>query len=171
MNSPSIILPSEISPDEDYVHGRTHGLEDCWLTSRLVPWFHVETLDPRVWVCVLTTGGKWIYWTKDGHSEPDIHKRDYARTVVRYLNKHCHFDGAWVGAWTDGWQTFYLLWKDRDGDIQFPIDSTLPWRELRGWAPDVWGKQASAAHEIWRDSVKVLELKAEQTRKLAQGQH
>ena len=171
--APSIILPSEFSEKEDRIAGGTHNLKDEWLSARLVAWF-LENGGATCWVCMLRTDGVWHYWmpNKKG-SPPNAYKRDYARSVVRYLNKHLHFDGAWVGAWMDaGWKRFYLVWKDRDGDIQFPIDTAgeLSWDEMKSWEMEVWGQHAAQAIEQWKHAMQAIDARPEQQLKLAQGQ-
>ena len=172
VGAPAIILPSEFTQDEDRIYGRTHSLRDEWLMARLSAWFNVDVESPKVWIAVLHEGGKWFYWSKSG-GQPPVDKRDYARRVVSFLNKECHHDGAWLGGWTDeGFKRFYLLFKDRDGDIQFPIDTAteLPWRELRRWALEDWGNLATGAFEQYVAAIKALELTEGQAVKLAQGQ-
>ena len=152
----------------------THSLPDEWLATRLAEWFHKEYLGHRVWLCVLLRGGSWRYWTKLYVAGiPPSGKRQYAREVVAHLNKHCNFDGAWLAAWTGGrWERFYLLWKDSDGDIQIPLDTTAEtsWRTIRDWRPEVWGQHATTEHLTWRDAQETLELQDGQAVKLAQGE-
>lgn len=171
--SPLIILPGDLTETEDRIHGSTHGLKDEWLSSRLLAWFMLES-GSLCWTCTLRTDGTWRYWTKViGQAEPDTYKRDYARKVVAYLNKNLSFEGAWLGAWMDtGWNRFYLLWKDRDGDIQFPIDTAgeITWAELQTWSMEDWGNHVSNAHAIWVDTVKTIDAQPDQQLMLAQGQ-
>lgn len=170
--APSIILPSEFTADEDRALGRTHGLRDEWLKARLLEWFERES-QSKAWICILREGGRWHYWQKGGGFSPIADKRSYARNVIQYLNRHVNFDGAWVGGWMgEGWNQFYLLWKDRDGDIHIPIDTPpeLKWREMRSWGPDVWAEHASNAHTGWQAAQQVVGATADQQIKLAQGQ-
>jgi len=170
--SPTIILPSEFTQDEDRLFGRTHSLKDEWLQARLWGWFEREETT-RAWVCVLREGGKWNYWQRGDGMPPPIDKRTYARTIVSFLNRELHFDGAWVGGWMDeGWKRFYLLWKDRDGDIQFPIDTATDqrWSQFRHWGVDVWGEHAASALSLWQSAQETLEVRPDQQMKLAQGQ-
>lgn len=172
--APSIILPSEFSETEDRIAGGTHKLKDEWLSSRLVAWFLAEA-ESKCWVCMLRTDGVWHYWMKDPGtvSQPNAYKRDYARSVVRYLNKHLHMDGAWVGGWMDdGFKRFYLLWKDKDGDIQFPIDTSgeVRWSDLRNWAMEDWGNHATQAFQQWKCAMETVDAQPHQQLKLAQGQ-
>jgi|GEM_PF-3432441 len=168
-----IILPNEFSENEDRIVGGTHNLKDEWLSSRLVAWFYTEA-GTKCWACMLRSDGKWHYWQKDqGMTPPNAHKRDYARAVVRYLNKHLHFDGAWVGAWMDdGYKRFYLVWKDRDGDIQFPIDTAgeVRWDEMNKWGMEVWGNHATQAFQQWGHAMEAIGATPDQQLKLAQGQ-
>lgn len=170
--APSIILPSEFTEAEDRIAGGTHHLDDKWLSSRLIAWLMLEA-DSKCWACMLRTDGVWHYWQKTNATPPNAHKRNYARSVVRYLNKHLHHDGAWVGAWMDdGWKRFYLLWKDRDGDIQFPIDTAgeVRWEELNKWTMEDWGNHATAAFTNWRCAMEAIGATPDQQVKLAQGQ-
>jgi len=173
--APSIILPSEFNETEDRISGGTHKLKDEWLSSRLVAWLYAES-GAKCWACMLLSSGKWHYWVKEaeqGITPPNSHKRDYARSVVRYLNKHLHFDGAWVGGWMDdGWKRFYLVWKDKDGDIQFPIDTAgeVRWNDLKDWPMDVWGNHATQAFEQWCHAMETIGATPDQQLKLAQGQ-
>ena len=172
VKTPTIIMPSEFTADEDRAFGRTHSLRDEWLQARLLAWFEREG-GSRSWIAVLREGGKWHYWQQGEGMEPGADKRSYARTVVSYLNREVHFDGAWVGGWVDeGWKRFYLLWKDQDGDIHIPIDTPpeLHWSKLRHWDADVWAEHAANAHQGWKAAQKAIDATPDQQMKLAQGQ-
>ena len=165
----NIIIPSD---HESRELGKTHKLPDEWLLSRLVPWFLCETESKHIWCVYMSESGKWGEWMRDtSKAPPNTDQRHYAREVVRYLNADYNFDGAWIAAWFgDDWRTFYLIWKDRDGDIQIPIECELSWRRIKGWSVHDWGAQATAAYESWLDTQRVLELSELETIKRAQGQ-
>ncbi len=169
----SLILPGEFTPEETKHFGPSHHLQDRWLHARLYQWFMREG-SRKCWVCIQGEG-RWVYWSKGGKIMPPDDKRRYARAVVHYLNRHCNYDGAWVGAWLDdGWKRFYLLWKDEGGDIQIPMDTagSLSWEGkdgFRNWPMDAWGNLATNAWELWRDAQEAVAAKPEQQISLAKG--
>lgn len=165
----NIIIPTE---QESRTLGKTHKVPDEWLLSRLVPWFFAETMSTRIWVCYQSETGKWGRWMLNPDLGPPTRDRQYyAERAVAYLNANYNFDGAWVAAWLgDEWRTFYLLWKDRDGDIQIPIECELGWRVIKEWEVEDWGNQAVVARESWLNTQRVLALSEMETIKRAQGQ-
>jgi len=166
-------MPEEFTAGEEKLTGRTHTLPGEWLESRLIAWFMRES-GSRCWVCFqYAENGAWRYWSKVDGTGPQESMRDYARRVVAYLNRELNHRGAWIGGWMDqGFSRFYLLWKDRDGDIQFPIDTAghIKPKEIMAWPIEKWGEHGEAAYRSWRIAMEAIDAQPNQQIKLAQGQ-
>ncbi len=154
----------------------THQVANEYMATRVATWFHTEYVGKRAWMALLSGDGTWFYWNKTyAMGIPPYEKREYARRICAYINRHCHHDGVWICGWlSDHWETFYLLWKDADGDIHVPIEThgwQAGWEALRDkWTDEDWGNHCDAAWQIWYDAIQSLELKEGQSVKFAQGQ-
>lgn len=115
----------------------------------------------------------------------------FGQDMVRVLNRHLHHDGAWVVLFTHpshvhkagpidlpvvgGLPTMYgrfaFLWMDRDGDVQFTMDSVSDFFEVLSEGPDPWIERAEQAWQNWKHVMRdVLAPKEGETYKRALGE-
>ena len=146
-----------------------HSLDEQWLRSRVRGWMEMEAQGFDFWLGTHTADGKWIFCaSRDDSFRPRDAKQKYAVDVSLHLNHACSCGGAWLVGWID--TTFYLLWKDAQGDIQIPIECNKPWIVLRDWKPDAWEKHAmTALHTFW-EFHRNMEYAEGQTKNVAQGE-
>lgn len=153
----------------DKIEGPGHGMPEKWLRARVRAWMNVEAQGNPFWIGSYTAEGKWIFCaSRNDTYHPMAHLMKYAQDVCRFLNKESSAGGAWLAGWIG--TTFYLLWKDPDGDIQIPIEAQKPWVVLQKYTHDDWLKHATAALGVWSEWKKNMEYANNQTVKLAQGQ-
>ena len=139
-----------------------HHVPTEWLINRMVPWMFAEADGGDWWVCVLTRDGKYLTATHDGGSTvPTDDRCKFARDVCRHLNKHVNQGGAWQCAWIDQ-ARFYMLWRDKDGDIQIPIEMDLGFDRVKEWGLETWETHAAAAWEQWAEFHKNIDASASQ---------
>jgi hypothetical protein len=175
MDAPTVIVPSDILDDEDRISGRTHNLPDEFIVPRLDVWMHAEyTLKHHTsWLCVLTKGGKYKYWSPHKVTDPDEERRRLIREILYTINRFAHYNGAWVGGYYGlAWPHLWLLWKDSDGDIQTYIDTEgQSYSQYSQRTMDAWRMNADAAIETWCEvqGIRVNEIGLP-TIKRAQGQ-
>lgn len=150
--------------------GERHTVAEKDLRSRVRGWLILESNWNPFWACADRPDGKLIV-TGYQNCLPPIAKQEYARNVMRHLNKTIANNGAWVAAWLYNGRRFYLLWKDHDGDIQIPIECDKPFFIIREWTMDEWFKHATAALGIWSEFHKNLDAGKGQQKKVAQGDH
>lgn len=144
---------------------KLHNLPDSWLTARATQWMFSET-QGHWWLTAYTGDGHPLYASHPQHYLPGPEERDFAAKVCKYVNKHASFGGAWMAGFLskDRPQQFYLLWKDKDGDIHIPIEFPQKLRTLMDkWTPDDFLYHADMAINIWNDNRKALELTSSQT--------
>jgi hypothetical protein len=152
----------------DNVSGATHSVPAEWVASRMVSWMMEESEGRPWWVTGLTPHGKFIHANFPESYFPKPERQAYAHHICYELNKQLHYGGTWLAGWLHGGNRFYLLWKDRDGDIQIPIDCDKPWHIIRQWPVDSWLNNANAAYETWFQIMEQIEANQDQTVKLAQ---
>lgn len=155
----------------DRIEGNIHTLDEKWLRSRVRGWMHLESPELDFWIGSYTAEGKWIFCSSraDGWRPSDL-RVAYALKVCRHINKNLAGGGAWLVGWIRGGRTFYLLWKDKDGDIQIPIEAEKPFGELERYGLDTWLRHCSEAVLVWSEWKKNLELGAGQAKSVAQGE-
>lgn len=151
------------------IYETTHNLPSQWLGARMVAWMFDEAQGAMWWLCALTCDGVYRYASHNNMHQPPEDMQQYARNVCRYINKVANHGGAWFTAWFDD-RRFYLLWKDRDGDIQIPIECDLGWESIKDWKAEDWAEQAEQAHAQWMDFHSKIEYGAGQQVCLAQGE-
>jgi hypothetical protein len=107
-----------------------HNLPDKWLTARAVSWMNSETTG-RWWLMSYTANGTPVSASSKGY-QPSIERQEFAKNICEYLNLQNNADGAWMAGFVDKdhEQSFYLLWKDCDGDIRIPIEFPQSFIEL-----------------------------------------
>lgn len=153
------------------IEGQIHTLDEKWLRSRVRGFMHIESPELDFWVGCYTREGKWIYCSSRADAwHPSDQRVSYALKVCQYVNKHLAGGGAWLVGWIRGGRTFYLLWKDADGDIQIPIEAEKPFAELATYRVDHWLQHCAQAVGVWAEWKKNLELGRGQDKKLAQGE-
>lgn len=158
-----IVLDGKISDKN------THSLPTEWLGARLVAWMFDEAGGSKWWLCALTCEGDYRYASHDNQHKPPLDHVEYARNVNRFVNRVANHGGAWVSGWFDDVR-FYMLWKDKDGDLQIPIECDLGWERIKEWKPEDWAEQAEQAHALWKAHWDDLEVSRSQQVCLAQGQ-
>lgn len=108
---------------------------------------------------------------QDFGTVPDAEKLGALIALARRLNQDVANGGHWVTLWSFQEQRLCALWRDEDGDMQIPIFLDEPWARCRTYAVDRLASEAAKAYEVWREMIfMVLQLKPEETVKLAQGQ-
>lgn len=102
---------------------------------------------------------------------PDGEKIAALIALCRRLNQDAANGGHWVTLWSFQEERLCALWRDEDGDMQIPIYLDEPWARCRTYAVERLASEAARAYEVWKEMIfMVLQLKPEETVKLAQGQ-
>lgn len=173
----SIVIASAGALDQDVqAPGKVHSLADDLVGLRVVGWMNTRFPDAAWWMCAVR-GGRFnsasnvdpMHWFgKEGAFS-------YAKQVLAHVNKQAAYDGAWLAGWIEppaegAQEIFYLLWKDRDGDINIPIQNPLGWMRIRGWKPEDHEEHCHQAHRVWAQWHKDMALKPDQYAKVAQGE-
>lgn len=160
-----------------------HKVEDrALVTPKLLRRFELESGRPEFWALIQTREGKWL---SHGHGlAPDALQQQVAKDIVGCLNKKLHHDGAWVwlycdppkpqpnvfhlvdpGVWYD---RFVIMWMDRDGDVQFPIQFDRPFPEYVMEGPDGMIEACEAGWKMWKLYMRdILQPTADQMEKSA----
>lgn len=156
----------------DRIDGGGHRLSDELLRSRVRGWLERnESPGMAFWVGAYSASGKWIFCSSNhDRYRPTAELMTYAQDVCRHLNRHVAADGAWLTGWIRGGREFYLLWKDKDGDIQIPIEAQKPWLVLQRYTLDDWEKHATAALGVWSEVHKNMDYGPGQQVHRARGQ-
>ena len=161
-----------------------HRLTNETIIAGLNAQLDAESLE-EPWVCFVQTNGDVQVLGIPGRVEPPLDKRMWLMQVLRALNKEVWLDGAWIGAWGD-WgvrhdardtglairepQRVVIMFKDRDGDVPFTIDSELRWSELLHNGEDSFCNQAIQAHRAYHDWLKEADIKPENMINQAMGE-
>lgn len=90
--------------------------------------------------------------------------------VAVHLNRYLHHDGHWILAWKPHADELVAIWRDRDGDAQFPIDFSDRGDTLCDQPMTWFAEQADEAHRIWTERMRWVELGKGQTYRRAQGE-
>lgn len=156
----------------DKIDAPGHHMPEAWLRSRVRGWMEsIESPGEAYWIGAYTAEGLWIYCSSERDSwAPQGYRQDYARKVNAHLNRQCQFDGAWLTGWVRGGREFYLLWKDKDGDLQIPIEANKPFISLSKYTVEDWERHACTAWATWSEHHKNLELGKGQNKLVAQGE-
>lgn len=149
----------------------THNLPTKWLGARVVGWMWAICEGMDWWVCAITRAGEFLYSSSDGvmMDIPDNDKCEYARKVVRHLNRECSHGGAWLAGWIGKYE-FVLIWKDQDGDIQINNKCDVCWEEIREWDMEDWAEQCEQAYSVYAHMQRKMEWSPREQIKLAQGE-
>lgn len=103
-------------------------------------------------------------------NRPHIFQQDFAYSLLKKLNSQIPNGGSWTVSWCDGWRKLVILWLDKDGDIQFPVEDEELISDILNAGPDHFVGQCAEAWQLWKGCMDVLELKPEETYKRAQGE-
>ena len=153
----------------DRLQGRIHGIPDELLWSRLPYWFEKEGGGQPWWMAIPRSEGRW-WFPQQGNYHPLEERQEFARKIAAYMNLQCRHGGAWMAGYLFQGRTFYMLWKDPDGDIQTPIEVEQSWFEYQYWKLEDFGAQGEQAWKIWAGWMIDMELKSWQQKKVAQGE-
>lgn len=150
-----------------------HSLPDQWLGARVRGWMFDEAKGSNWWVCGILADGRFKYASHPENAPMHADWRDHARRICRHVNRHAAEGGTWLAGYIG--QMFYLLWKDRDGDIQIPIEFgaagvPMPLPRFLAYSMDDFAQQCLSAIEVWREHQYRLDMSRDQQIKLAQGQ-
>lgn len=150
---------------------RLHSLPDSWLGARVVGWMYSET-PGNWWVTGYLSDGKMKCASSKVGYAPSMLKQEFALKVLRAVNRHCNFGGAWLAGFLDKdyLEEFYLLWKDEDGDIRIPIEYPCPFESLLGCKLDKFCEDAAEAHPIYTEWKRDMDYSKSQLVKRAQGE-
>jgi hypothetical protein len=141
-----------------------HKVEDrALVTPKLLRRFELEANGPAFWALMQNREGTFL---SHGHGpEPDALQQQVAKDLIGCLNKKLNHDGAWVwvycdppkapvlaisvdpGVWYD---RFVIMWMDRDGDVQFPIEFSRPFPEYIMEGPDPMIEACEAGWSMWK---------------------
>jgi len=146
----------------------THGLPDAWLGARVRGWMFEEARGAQWWICALQMDGKWRYAS---FPEPCLLHNDHremARKICRFVNKCSSHGGAWLAGWIG--QQFYLLWKDRDGDLQIVEEFPLPMERLKAFEMEDFAEHCEQMIAKWKEWMYGMEHSRNQRVRLAQGE-
>lgn len=153
---------------------QVHGVSDQLIEARILEWMMREANGGNWWLLGVTHDGKVIAWDNGAGVQtglqPPRDREHYALAVLSALNLELAQGGTWMVAWIDDCRRFYLLWRDADGDIQIPIDCDRSWLRFREWGVDVWLRMAGGAWQQWTEIQQNLELRPDQTVRLAAGE-
>ncbi len=149
-----------------------HALPDAWLGARVRGWMFDEAKGSHWWVCAIQADGRFRYASFPENAPMHEDWRDFARRVCRHVNRCAAEGGTWLAAYIG--QMFYLVWKDRDGDIQTCIEfgsngSPMPLSRFLAYSMDDFAQQALAAIEVWREHMYRVGVSKAQQRALSQG--
>lgn len=154
----------------DIIRGEqnTHSLPDAWLGARVRGWMFEEARGAQWWICALQANGQWRYASFPDPCQLHDDHREMARRVCRHVNKHSSHGGAWLAGWIG--QQFYLLWKDRDGDLQLCEEFPLPFERLKEFSLDDFVEHCEQMIAVWREWHYGQEYGRGQRVRLAQGE-
>ena len=102
--------------------------------------------------------------------------------MIRLMNRALHHDGAWMVVFTHQrppavslvamaeYQRIVFIWVDKDGDVQFPLETDEDFSEVMGHGADHWLENAEAAWQIWKFSQAMIDPQEGETFKKALGE-
>ena len=154
------------------INERIHSMPDDLLGARVVGWMNSEGANhfqKSAWlVMAITHNGVVKTTASDDEFEPTTLQKDLARKICKFVNQNCSHGGAWLVGYFG--QMFYMFWKDRDGDIQIPLEFHQPTHVLMGWSNNDIAEHCEQALTRWAEHHEALELARNQTKKVAQGE-
>lgn len=156
-----------MSTTRQEIFDATHTLPSDLLGKRIVGWMDDEANGQPWFICALTMEGHYRLRSDDDMDCPDIERINLAKVICYHLNKTANHGGAWLTGWIG--EEFYMLWKDKDGDIQIPIESKK-YDTIKEWAMSDFVEQANQAHLIWENWHKDMNYRKGQQVMLAKGE-
>lgn len=157
---------------EGKINENIHTMPDELLGARVVGWVNSEGEQhfkkSAWWVMAITHNGVVKTTVSDDEFEPTTLQKDFARKICKYVNQNCAHGGAWLVGYFG--EMFYMVWKDRDGDIQLPIEFPHPPHVLMGWSNETFAEHCEQALTRWVEWHEAMDYSRSQTKKVAQGQ-
>ncbi|MDP2621807.1 MAG: hypothetical protein Q8P46_16800 [Hyphomicrobiales bacterium] len=149
-----------------------HRMPEQWLRARVRGWMEInESPDFLYWIGTYTADGKWIFCSSNADRwAPKDYRQLYAQEVCRHLDRQCAFGGAWLAGWVQGGRVFYMLWKDKEGDIQIPIECDKPFIALQKYTLSDWERHCCSAYKVYSEWKRDLEMTNSQQVNVAQGE-
>jgi hypothetical protein len=134
------------------------------------------------WWCAMKVDGKLVTRER-GQCSPLVTQRVVAVRLLEALVSKLHFDGTWIVAWCDPSPSLVgggvlvmpvpqrLVWmhKDKDGDVNVVVDTDDTLDEIVETL-DQRVNDAALAMQKYREIVKDVEIRPDQSRKAAMGQ-
>ncbi len=161
-----------------------HKLDEKTLvTPTLLKRFHLEaSLDNDGRFCAYVQYSNRDFCFHNVGPEATINETVFAKELLTLLNDELHHDGAWVAVFTGyairppldlgSYGRLIVLWMDKDGDVQFPIqieDFSVETAVQKG--AFAWLEDCEAAWLTWQHHMRrVLAPKPEQLFKRALGE-
>lgn len=158
--------------------------DDTLITSALLRRFHAEGefegAPGQFYAFVQRSNGDLLTHQVGPNVDGDLML--FASTTLSYINRHLHHDGAWCIVFTHPkpplppemkatFHRFVLLWMDKDGDVQFPLEHDSSIIEALSWSPLDWAKQCETAWTLWHHAMQVvLDPRPDEQFKRAKGQ-
>lgn len=156
----------------DKINEHVHDLNDQWLGARVVGWMNSEGAEhfqkTAWWIMAIYANGLVRTVQSDPSWEPPLLAKDLARKLCRYINKECAHGGAWLVGYFG--EMLYFLWKDKDGDIQVPLEFLKPLHVLLGWTNEDFAEHCDQALTRWVEWHESMEYGRGQQKRLAQGE-
>lgn len=167
----AVIVPG--SSDKAFAEQNLHNLPDAWLGARMRGWMFAEAKGSHWWLCALKADGQFKYASFPENAPMHDDWREFARRICRHVNKHAAEGGAWLAGYIG--QMFYLIWKDKDGDLQTCVEfgangMPMPLSRFLDFTPDDFAQQCLVAIDVWREHQYRVDMTRSQGVNLAQGQ-
>jgi len=150
-------------------------IDDDVILLDLVGQVLTETNGKTAWVLVRRSNGVKQAKTLLGMWKPEIAQAEFAYGLIERLNRQVAHDGVWAVAWCDldefmVPQRLMMLWKDGDGDVCFMLDTEDDVATLFRAGVDYYVNDATNAFAHYKQLMKAVGVRPDQTRKAAQGQ-
>lgn len=126
-------------------------------------------LDPGWFVVVMFDDGTGIMRGQAEDTPPppeEVLARMLDLAVV--LNRDAAMRGHWIVSYAN--HMVGVLWRDRDGDLQFTWEVEEPWPRLRSWSTLEFAGRATIAWDRWNEHMKRHRFSPGQQHKRALGE-
>jgi hypothetical protein len=165
----SLLLPA--GPVTWKEGGRFHPVPPELVTIDLASQLTDEFGDD--WYAIITFADGTM--TRRGEADvgpvPDEERLEFLIRMAKRLNREMHHGGHWVTGWAYNPGCVFALWRDSDGDMQIPVYIDDVWPRVRDAGVDKFVQDCQHAYDSWREVMfQVLQLRPEETIKLAQGE-
>jgi len=129
----------------------------------------VTFLAPGWYACVMLEDGQgWMRGRLDTTRQPAQDVRDKLFAVAVMLNREHHQGGHWVTAWAGG--RMHMLWRDKDGDLQFTFEIDEPWVRVRAWPDTEFSDRATKGYDQWVEHMKAMVFRSNEQFRRALGE-